>query len=334
MSDVVGFATSHGPTLSLPPDQWEARAGVDRKSKNLLFRGQEYDYDALLELREAAFANDMTSESMTQKAERCNAALGTLRDRFTEANISQAIIVGNDHKESFSDECFGAFTVYSGGSIMQVPATPEDVATMQPGSDAAREGHTPPQPVSHPGLPGVADALIAHLTENDFDVARSTLLPPGRFGNRNIPHAYGFVYRQIMADRVVPNVPIFINTFYPPNRPNARRCVAFGRELGRFLKTAPTTGRVAVFASGGLSHFVIDAELDQRLLGAMASGDLDELASLEDISIDSGTAEVRNWITVAAAMSELGLTMEIVDYAPCYRTPAGTGTAMCFATWS
>ena len=334
MSDFLGFATSHGPTLSLRPDQWKSRAGVDRKNKQLVFRGEVYDYETLLKVRESAFVDDMRLESMTEKARRCDDALNTLRERFTDAGVSQAIIIGNDHKESFSDECFGAFTVYAGGSVMQVPASPEDVATMQPGSDAAREGHTPPQPVSHPGVPALADALIANLTENNFDLARSTMLPPGRFGNRNIPHAYGFVYRQIMGDRVVPNVPVFVNTFYPPNRPNAARCVAFGRQIGTFLKSAPLAGRTAVIASGGLSHFVIDADLDQRLLGAMAAGDLDLLASFDDMTLESGTAEARNWIVVAAAMAELGRTMEIIDYVPCYRTEAGTGTAMCFATWT
>lgn len=70
------------------------------------------------------------------------------------------------------------------------------------------------------------------------------------------------------------------------------------------------------------------------MLGAMAAGDLDLLASFDDLSLESGTAEARNWIVVAAAMAELGRTMDIVDYVPCYRTPAGTGTAMCFATWA
>jgi len=334
MTDVVGFATSHGPTLSLPPEQWESRSGVDRKNRNLVFRGAVYDYESLLAARShEGFAADMSLERMTEKHERCNAALYSLRELFADARVSQAIIVGNDHKESFSDECFGAFTVYAGGSVMQVPASPDDVATMQPGSDAARVGHTPPQPVSHQGMPALADALIAHLTENNFDIARSTMLPPGRFGNRNIPHAYGFVYRQMMADDVVPNVPVFVNTFYPPNRPNAARCVAFGQQLGRFLKSAPVEGRTAVIASGGLSHFVIDADLDHRLLDAMARGDLEMLASFDDMSIESGTAEARNWMVVAAAMAELGRAMEIVDYVPCYRTEAGTGTAMAFATW-
>jgi len=36
-------------------------------------------------------------------------------------------------------------------------------------------------------------------------------------------HAFGHIYRQVMRDKVVPNVPIYQNTFFPPNQPKASR---------------------------------------------------------------------------------------------------------------
>ena len=33
------------------------------------------------------------------------------------------------------------------------------------------------------------------------------------------------------------------------------------------------------------------------------------------------------------AMREAGFPMKLVDYAPCYRSPAGTGNAMAFMYW-
>jgi 3-O-methylgallate 3,4-dioxygenase len=47
----------------------------------------------------------------------------------------------------------------------------------------------------------------------------------------------------------------------------------------------------------------------------------------------AGTSEIKNWIVVAGAMAEAGLTMDLVDYVPCYRSEAGTGSAMGFARW-
>jgi 3-O-methylgallate 3,4-dioxygenase len=47
----------------------------------------------------------------------------------------------------------------------------------------------------------------------------------------------------------------------------------------------------------------------------------------------SGTSETKNWITTAGAVSNTKLKMNLVDYVPCYRSEAGTGNAMAFATW-
>ena len=47
----------------------------------------------------------------------------------------------------------------------------------------------------------------------------------------------------------------------------------------------------------------------------------------------SGTSETKNWIAVAGILSETRLRMNLLDYVPCYRSDAGTGNAMAFATW-
>jgi 3-O-methylgallate 3,4-dioxygenase len=54
---------------------------------------------------------------------------------------------------------------------------------------------------------------------------------------------------------------------------------------------------------------------------------------LGEAIFQAGTSEVKNWIPVAGAMDELGFGMEVIDYVPCYRSEAGTGNAMAFATW-
>ncbi len=167
-----------------------------------------------------------------------------------------------------------------------------------------------------------------------FDVAQLTRLPTGAIGSNAVPHAYGFVYRRIMRDTVVPQVPVFINTFYPPNQPRAERCFQFGRALGRAIATWPEDIKVGVIASGGLSHFVIDEGFDQQVLSAMQKGDSAALSSFPEGMFESGTSEIKNWIAVAGTMAEAGLAMKLVDYVPCYRSEAGTGSAMGFAHWS
>jgi 3-O-methylgallate 3,4-dioxygenase len=124
-----------------------------------------------------------------------------------------------------------------------------------------------------------------------------------------------------------------VNTFYPPNQPPAARCYAFGRALGRAIASWPEDIDVAVIASGGLTHFVLDESFDRKVLEAMQAGDQTTLTSLPEEMFQAGTSEIKNWIVAAGMMAEAGLTMKLIDYVPCYRSEAGTGSAMGFAQW-
>jgi 3-O-methylgallate 3,4-dioxygenase len=134
-----------------------------------------------------------------------------------------------------------------------------------------------------------------------------------------------------MNDEVIPTVPVFINTFYPPNQPSLRRCYKFGKALGQAIQSWDSDKRVAVIASGGLSHFVIEEELDQQVLSAMKDKDDHRLTNLPVEQFNAGSSEMRNWIALAGALDHTRLDMSLVDYVPCYRSAAGTGNAMGFA---
>jgi seryl-tRNA synthetase len=82
-----------------------------------------------------------------------------------------------------------------------------------------------------------------------------------------------------------------------------------------------------------MTHFVLDEAFDAKVLEAMNAGDEATLTSLPEEMFQSGTSEIKNWITVAGIMAEAGLTMKLIDYVPCYRSEAGTGSAMGFAQW-
>jgi hypothetical protein len=66
----------------------------------------------------------------------------------------------------------------------------------------------------------------------------------------------------------------------------------------------------------------------------MERGDEEALAGLSEDIFQSGTAEIKNWLPVAAAMNACGRRFRLVDYVPCYRSEAGTGNAMGFACWA
>jgi 3-O-methylgallate 3,4-dioxygenase len=148
---------------------------------------------------------------------------------------------------------------------------------------------------------------------------------------RTLGHAFTFPRYRLGLPPATPIVPVFVNTYYPPNVPSAARCYEFGRALRRAVESWPAQAKVAVIASGGLSHFVVDEDLDHQVLDGITARDAGSLGSLSRDQLRSGTSETLNWIAAAGALETLAPT--VLDYVPGYRTPAGTGAGMAFARW-
>ena len=101
--------------------------------------------------------------------------------------------------------------------------------------------------------------------------------------------------------------------------------------IGRAIQAWDSDKRVAIVASGGLSHFVTDEEIDRAALKAMKEKDKDAIGKLPLHRLNSATSEIRNWITVAGAMDDR--EMDLLDYVPVYRNLGGTGGGWGFALW-
>ena len=73
--------------------------------------------------------------------------------------------------------------------------------------------------------------------------------------------------------------------------------------------------KVAVFASGGLTHFVIDEDLDQRVIESHANAPTrPALAAIPESYLLGNTCEIRNWMPLSVGMNALGKKMTLVDY--------------------
>ena len=105
------------------------------------------------------------------------------------------------------------------------------------------------------------------------------------------------------------------------------------RVIGEAVRRWDTDARVAVIASGGLSHFVVDEAFDRDILEAMARNDFEHLLSYDEGYYQAGSSEIKSWIAAGGAMQGAGLKGEIIDYQPLYRTPAGTGSSAAFVAW-
>ncbi|MCP5381587.1 MAG: protocatechuate 3,4-dioxygenase [Kordiimonadaceae bacterium] len=332
---VLGMWTSHGPTLSTTPEQWLMRVKADQSRPSHPFRLGNYSFDELKELRKNEKLGEQASlEERTLRHDRCQKAINRMADIWDEVKPDVAVIMGNDQKEIFTDELIPAFTVFSGETLFNEPASEAQIPLMAPGIHEAESGHNPAKYTEYPGQVELSRLIIEQSTKDGFDVAQMNKIP--RHENHwssGVGHAFGYIYRQVMRDNVVPNVPVITNTFFPPNQPSANRCFDFGRTIGKAIRNWDSDLRVAVFGSGGMSHFVIDEDLDQLFIKAIRERDAKTLISLEEGYFQTGTSELKNWIAAAGILFDTDLDGELVDYVPCYRSEAGTGTANGFVYW-
>lgn len=326
---VFSFAVSHTPMLALEGKRWSERAEDDKKNKGLnLSDGRFVSYDDLARENGAPYGEIATEAKFLEIEAASQKALDRVADRLAAVSPDVVVIVGDDQAELFSHANMPAISIFYGEEILThekhlTPQTPDWVGTVMK-SYAMDAVH------KFPGHARFALELIRGLTDEDVDIgAAAKVEDPLKAG---FGHAYGFIIERLFRGRTIPVVPVLLNTYYPPNAPTARRCYEIGVKLARIIEKSPHDLRVAVAGSGGLSHFVVDEKLDRKVLAAIRHRDSKVLRGLTRNELNSGSSEILNWV-MTAAMSEQ-LSNDWSEYYPAYRTPAGTGTGIGFATWT
>jgi hypothetical protein len=133
----------------------------------------------------------------------------------------------------------------------------------------------------------------------------------------------------------IPFIPVLLNCFVPP-QPSPERCYEAGRVLKQIIETRwPGNERVAVLATGGLSHepggprnFDVDEKFDRWFLGQL-SGNVPHRQILEECTIDrmdqagvGGTTELLAWL-MAMAFTEG--PAEVLSYEATHVWRCGSG---------
>ena len=165
----------------------------------------------------------------------------------------------------------------------------------------------------------LAAGLVNHLIDDSLDIAI------GR--DVRLDHGFGLSFCQLFDGlAAVPSLPILLNAIGTPRAPMSR-VAHLGRSVGRFLRAMPTSERVLVLGSGGLSHdppFVpggaarlpaderealfavarklVKPDFDRRVMDLFAKADFATLETMSDDELaagGSGAHEVRNWFAAA-----------------------------------
>jgi len=328
---VLGLATPHAPQLRLPFEGWLALKQKDETDTRI-------DFNGLQKSAKPDIEDEVTEARMRERHQACQDNLRALGERLAAARPDAIVILGDDQREQFLSDNMPMFCVYHGTQVEMVTKGKEAsrgksgsrtwsaprLRELQQVADDALIG-----PRQRPAEANLGAHLITALRDADFDVSASDRLRP----EAGLGHAFAFLYQHLLPGTEIPIVPVMVNTLYPPNQPTPARCYALGKALGRAIASWPGDKRIAVIASGGLSHTVIDEALDHRTLDAIMGQDESALKALPREKLRLGTSEILNWVAAAGALEDMTPHL-IGDYIPAYRTAAGTGCGMGFVAWA
>lgn len=329
---VLGVAVSHSPHLMLDPVEWVQRGADDYGATSLVMTdGRIISYDRLVQERGERYQEQSSIAQFEAQAEQVQRALDRIRDAITEARPDVILVIGDDHEEMFSKENITALSVYFGQDVVMRTMSVENMDA-RPAWDAnqlwmrkAYAGSAMDAPHRFPGDPEFARALIDGLLDRGVDVGGiAGVADPAVAG---VGHSTGFIVKRLV-DVPARVVPLFQNTYYPPCVMRPARCREVGMKIAATINAMPGNYRVAIVASGGLSHFVTDQELDKSVINAVVNHDFGFLDSVPLSALKSGSSEILCWITAAGALESLNSSW--FEYIPIFRTPIGTGIGLGF----
>lgn len=324
---VLALGASHGPLTHLEADQWLERAKDDKLSQSLnTIDGRFLSYDALVAERGEPYVEQSSLEHLSLQAAQVQRAITHLGDELEACAPDVVVVIGDDQGELFGMDNMPSLSVFYGKDIATHPWEAEHLPDFW---KPVLKGTGLDDYHVYEGAPDLALHVIEQLIGQHFDVAAAASVQDPKV--KGFGHAFGFVAERLYRGRSIPMLPVLLNTYFPPNAPTPGRCYALGRALRKAIEAAPEDLRVAVVASGGLSHFLCEEDLDRRVLTALKARDEASLSALPREAILSGSSEILNWIAVGGAAEHLDMSW--TEYLPVYRTPAGTGIGLAFAVW-
>ena len=161
---------------------------------------------------------------------------------------------------------------------------------------------------AHRGI-GAFDHVVAIAA--DFDLAYSE--------DAVLGHTFAVPFEFVIAGRNIPVIPIHTNVYLPP-LPSPRRCAALGRAIASVIASRPE--RVAIIASGGMSHYPgtwkypqPEFGFDAWMIAELEQGKVETLLDMTTEQLDEvGNTELLPWSIMFGAIGSV--PGELLQYTP------------------
>jgi protocatechuate 4,5-dioxygenase beta chain len=175
-------------------------------------------------------------------------------------------------------------------------------------------------------------ALAAHIMTEGFEAGIDWAVAKAMTVDHSVAIPY---FMSVRPNGDIPLIPIYLQCGVQPFVRLSRARV-LGRILRAAVESGPADERVVVIGSGGISHWVGEAEMgqvneefDREILGLIEAADADALGAYRDDDIiargGNGALEIRNFL---CAMEAVGARRgEVIAYAPVPGWITGLGFA-------
>jgi aromatic ring-opening dioxygenase LigB subunit len=308
-SVVAAMASSHAFAVT-PTDKWDE---LRERNRIVYAQRQNVAVPPLVRATEESFADVRTRYA------RVHDGLLELRRLIAKSQPDALIVIGDDQNENFTAQNVPQFAIYTGAEALFFDRLFKQEKTYSCAAD-------------------IAQTILAHAVEAGFDLSFAESFPEKRL----LSHAHVEpLTRLLLPAADLPIVPMYVNAIHPPS-PTPARCYTFGQVLGKIIRKRLGDKRIAIYASGGLSHFTagypwrhyhgpfgygqISEEFDRRIMQWITDGQGRKLADLTSSELlDHGEIELRSWIILAGAVGEV--PGKVLAYEPLYRGLMGMAVA-------
>ena len=307
---IAAMASSHAFAVT-PPEKWDE---LRERNRNVYAQRQNIAVPP-----PHPRLSEESWREVQERYGRVRNGLLELKHVIEDSRPDALLVVGDDQNENYTSQNVPQFAIYTGAEAVFFDRLFKEERAYSCAAEISR-------------------TILESAVEVGFDLSFSENFPEKRL----LSHAHAEPLMRILLPAAdVPIVPIYVNAIHPPG-PTPARCYAFGQVLGDIIRNQLANQRIAIYASGGLSHFTagypwrfyhgpfgygcISQDFDRQILKWLADGQTSRLAGLSSAELlDHGEIELRSWIVLAGAVGEV--PARVLAYEPLYRGLMGMAVA-------